>query len=127
MPKVKTKSGAKKRFKLTGTGKIKRKHAFKSHILTKKTTKQKGFFFVKDEGIYVMNSYAEKDHEDNLVVYALDYDPHKDDDVWERSWRAVGRDDFAESIPLTDDQLTRLTEGGHLVLEVSETSIKIEA
>ena len=41
MPKVKTKSGAKKRFKLTGTGKIKRKHAFKSHILTKKGTKQK--------------------------------------------------------------------------------------
>lgn len=41
MPKVKTNSGAKKRFKLTGTGKIKRKHAFKSHILTKKTTKQK--------------------------------------------------------------------------------------
>ena len=41
MPKMKTKSGAKKRFKLTGTGKIKRKHAFKSHILTKKETKQK--------------------------------------------------------------------------------------
>lgn len=41
MPKLKTKSGAKKRFKLTGSGKIKRKHAYKSHILTKKTTKQK--------------------------------------------------------------------------------------
>ena len=41
MPKVKVKSGAKKRFKLTGTGKIKRKHAFKSHILTKKSTKRK--------------------------------------------------------------------------------------
>lgn len=41
MPKVKTNSGAKKRFQLTGTGKIKRKHAFKSHILTKKTIKQK--------------------------------------------------------------------------------------
>ncbi|HRH67457.1 MAG TPA: 50S ribosomal protein L35, partial [Bacteroidia bacterium] len=41
MPKMKTHSGAKKRFKLTGTGKIKRKHAYKSHILTKKTTKQK--------------------------------------------------------------------------------------
>ena len=38
---MKTKSGAKKRFSLTGTGKIKRKHAYKSHILTKKTTKQK--------------------------------------------------------------------------------------
>lgn len=41
MPKVKTNSGAKKRFALTGSGKIKRKHAFKSHILTKKTKKQK--------------------------------------------------------------------------------------
>ena len=41
MPKLKTKTGAKKRFTLTGTGKIKRKNAFKSHILTKKETKQK--------------------------------------------------------------------------------------
>ena len=41
MPKVKVNPGAKKRFSLTGTGKIKRKHAFKSHILTKKTTKRK--------------------------------------------------------------------------------------
>ncbi|MDW3192055.1 MAG: 50S ribosomal protein L35 [Cytophagales bacterium] len=41
MPKMKTKSSAKKRFKLTGTGKVKRKHAFKNHILTKKETKQK--------------------------------------------------------------------------------------
>lgn len=41
MPKMKTKSGAKKRFVVSGTGKIRRKHAFKSHILTKKTKKQK--------------------------------------------------------------------------------------
>jgi len=41
MPKLKTKSGAKKRFKITGSGKIKRKKAYKSHILTKKETKQK--------------------------------------------------------------------------------------
>ena len=41
MPKVKTNSGAKKRFKVTGTGKLKRKHAFKNHILTKKETKRK--------------------------------------------------------------------------------------
>lgn len=41
MPKVKTKSGAKKRFKVTGTGKVKHKHAYKNHILTKKETKQK--------------------------------------------------------------------------------------
>ena len=41
MPKLKTNSGPKKRFTLTGTGKVKRKHAYKSHILTKKTKKQK--------------------------------------------------------------------------------------
>ncbi len=41
MPKMKTVSSAKKRFRLTATGKIKRKHAFKSHILTKKATKRK--------------------------------------------------------------------------------------
>lgn len=41
MPKMKSNSGAKKRFTITGSGKIKRKHAFKRHILTKKTTKQK--------------------------------------------------------------------------------------
>ena len=41
MPKVKTNSAAKKRFSLTGSGKIKRQHAYHSHILTKKTKKQK--------------------------------------------------------------------------------------
>jgi large subunit ribosomal protein L35 len=41
MPKVKTNSSAKKRFSFTGSGKVKRKHAFKNHILTKKETKQK--------------------------------------------------------------------------------------
>ena len=41
MPKIKTHSGAKKRFKLTKTGKVKRAHAFRSHILNKKTTKRK--------------------------------------------------------------------------------------
>ena len=41
MPKVKTNSGAKKRFAFTGTGKVKRHHAYHSHILTKKTKKQK--------------------------------------------------------------------------------------
>lgn len=41
MPKMKTNSSAKKRFKVTAKGKIKRKHAFKSHILTKKSKKRK--------------------------------------------------------------------------------------
>ncbi len=41
MPKMKTKSSAKKRFTVTGSGKLKRKHAFESHILTKKSKKRK--------------------------------------------------------------------------------------
>ena len=40
MPKLKSHSGAKKRFNLTKTGKVKRAHAYKSHILTKKDTKR---------------------------------------------------------------------------------------
>ena len=40
MPKLKTHSGAKKRFNLTKSGKVKRARAYKSHILTKKTTKR---------------------------------------------------------------------------------------
>ena len=42
MPKIKTNSGAKKRFKLSKTGKVIRAHAYKSHILNKKTSKRKG-------------------------------------------------------------------------------------
>ena len=41
MPKIKTKRAAAKRFSKTGTGKLKRNKAYKSHILTKKTTKRK--------------------------------------------------------------------------------------
>ena len=41
MPKMKTHKGAKKRFKITGSGKVKRMRAFKSHILTKKSSKRK--------------------------------------------------------------------------------------
>ena len=41
MPKMKTHKGAKKRFSVTGTGKVRRLKAYKSHILTKKTSKRK--------------------------------------------------------------------------------------
>jgi large subunit ribosomal protein L35 len=41
MPKMKSHKGARKRFKVTGSGKVKRRRAFKSHILTKKTSKRK--------------------------------------------------------------------------------------
>jgi large subunit ribosomal protein L35 len=43
MPKMKTHSGAKKRFKITGTGKVRGRHAFTSHILEKKSPKKKRY------------------------------------------------------------------------------------
>ncbi|HPE58085.1 MAG TPA: 50S ribosomal protein L35 [Bacteroidales bacterium] len=52
MPKMKSKSGVKKRFTFTGSGKLKRKHAYKSHILTKKSKKRKrnlGYFAIVDK------------------------------------------------------------------------------
>lgn len=53
MPKIKTKRGAAKRFKVTASGKIKRKKAFKNHILTKKSVKRKRNL---RQGTYVSDS-----------------------------------------------------------------------
>ena len=55
MPKIKTHTGAKKRFRLTKTGKVKRAHAYKSHILTKKSTKRKRNL---RKGVYASDSNA---------------------------------------------------------------------
>lgn len=64
MPKMKTKSSAKKRFKLTGTGKVKRKHAFKNHILTKKETKQKRNL----RGMSVVHKADEKNIKEMMIA-----------------------------------------------------------
>ncbi|MDR0382103.1 MAG: 50S ribosomal protein L35 [Oscillospiraceae bacterium] len=58
MPKLKTHTGAKKRFKVTKNGKVKRYHAYKSHILTKKSTKRK-------RGLR-KGAYADKTNEANI-------------------------------------------------------------
>lgn len=63
MPKLKTNSGAKKRFALTGSGKIKRKHAFKSHILTKKSKKRK-----RNLGYFATLSSADVDNVKRLLT-----------------------------------------------------------
>ena len=57
MPKMKTNAGAKKRYTLTGTGKIRRKHAYKSHILTKKSKKRK-----RNLGYFTSVSKADQDN-----------------------------------------------------------------
>ena len=63
MPKMKTVSSAKKRFKVTGTGKLKRKHAFKSHILTKKSKKRKDRL--------TKSTLVHKADEDNIKIQLL--------------------------------------------------------
>jgi large subunit ribosomal protein L35 len=65
MPKMKSNSGAKKRFKLTGSGKIKRKKAFKSHILTKKSSKTK-----RDLGKSTLVHSTNEDAIKRLIPYA---------------------------------------------------------
>ncbi|MBN2743682.1 large subunit ribosomal protein L35 [Breznakibacter xylanolyticus] len=62
MPKTKTNSGAKKRFTITGSGKIKRKHAFKRHILTKKSNKRK-----RDLGYFGLVSSADEKNIKHLL------------------------------------------------------------
>lgn len=64
MPKVKSNSGAKKRLALTGSGRLKRKKAFKRHILTKKSPKRK-----RNLGQSTLVSSSEETHLKSLVPY----------------------------------------------------------
>jgi large subunit ribosomal protein L35 len=64
MPKMKSNSGAAKRFKRTASGKLKRKHAFKNHILTKKSKKRK----LKLRHFSVVND-ADKDRMEAMLPY----------------------------------------------------------
>ena len=65
MPKMKSHSGAKKRFRITGTGKIKRAHQGKNHILSKKNTKRKRRL---RSGAYVSVT-QERTIKDSLIPY----------------------------------------------------------
>jgi hypothetical protein len=97
----------------------------------KETTDQKGFFLVKDEGIYLMNSYVNKDGERknvNSVVYAQRFNPKYDlkGDLWDRTYE-VSRDDFAENIPFEEEALMRIASGGDITINLSETQMEVIA
>lgn len=92
---------------------------------TQKTTDTPSFYLVKDEGIYVMNSY--KGSKENIVCYAKGFNPKTNKDCWHDCRDAVGGDDFAESIPLTMEQLVRLQNGGNLTIVVTETTLEVKA
>ncbi len=67
MPKVKTSRAAAKRFKKTGTGELKRMKAYKSHILTKKSTKRKRNL----RKAAMTDSYQRKEHEEDFTLFII--------------------------------------------------------
>lgn len=95
---------------------------------SKETTSQKSFWLVKDEGIYLMNSYLKKPSSTNKVVYASGYNPKYDkhDDLWDRTYE-VSRDDFAENVPFEEDALMRIASGGDVTINLSETQLEVIA
>lgn len=95
---------------------------------SKETTSQKGFWLVKDEGIYLMNSYLKKPSSTNKVVYASGYNPKHDkhNDLWERTYQ-VSADDFAENLPFEEEALMRIASGGDITINLSDTQIEVIA
>ena len=97
-----------------------------------KYTSEKCFFLVKDRGIYLMNCYSTKPNQalgrdkPNTVVYASGYNPKYNDNVWEDSYQ-VSRDDFADNMYFTDDQLFRIANGGDINITITPTSYEVRA
>tara|TARA_R110002110_G_C12872244_1_gene661768 strand:- start:4 stop:375 length:372 start_codon:yes stop_codon:yes gene_type:complete len=91
-----------------------------------KSTTDKCFYLVKDDGIYLMNCYETDRDKPNSVVYASGFNPKFNEDVWEDT-HAISGDDFAENIYLTKDQLERIANGGSVNISLSETQIEVRA
>jgi len=99
---------------------------------TNKETKDKGFYLVKDEGIYLMNAFnvdnGKTPKQNGFIVYASGFNPKYDKygDLWDRTY-AVSRDDFAEFIPMDEEQLMRVAEGGKVKIKLEPTMLHVWA
>tara|TARA_Y100000114_G_scaffold155022_1_gene178277 strand:+ start:57 stop:452 length:396 start_codon:yes stop_codon:yes gene_type:complete len=97
-----------------------------------KYTSEKCFFLVKDRGIYLMNCYSTKPNQalgrdkPNTVIYASGYNPKYNINVWTDSYQ-VSRDDFADNMYFTDDQLFRIAIGGDINITITPTSYEVRA
>ena len=91
------------------------------------TTDDYGLWLVKDDGIYVMSPSTKRDMDGEgvHVIYAKGYDRNQPD-IWDKTY-AVSRDDFAEFIPLTTDQVSRVVRGGDIVININETQLAVAA
>ena len=99
---------------------------------TNKTTKEKGVYLVKDEGIYLMNAFDSNNDktpkQNGFVVYASGFNPKYDKygDLWDRTY-VVSHDDFAEFVPMDEDQLKRVAEGGIIKIDLSPSTLTVWA
>ena len=91
---------------------------------TNETTKEKGLWLVKDEGIYLMRAFFST-QKNAPIIYAKGFDPSKDDNVWNRSVGAVGGDDFAEFLPFTTMGLQLMKKGVDVNIKCTETFIEV--
>mgnify|MGYP006401862957 FL=1 len=91
-----------------------------------KYTAEKCFYLVKDDGIYLMNCYKDNPNKSNTVIYASGYNPKYNDNVWEDTYQ-VSRDDFADNMYFTDDQLQRIVNGGDIDITITPTSYEVRA
>jgi len=93
-----------------------------------KTTKTKSMFLVKDDGIYLMNSFTVKNGktplENDYVVYAWGYNPNTNEDIWEDSYE-VSRDDFGESLELGEEWLVKIANGHSLYIWIDSDSYRM--
>jgi len=101
------------------------KTTFFKYPYTKETTKEKGLWLVKDEGIYLMKAFVGSKKEEMPIVYAEGFDPNKDQDVWDRSVDAVGGDDFALFLPFTTMGLNLMKKGVDTNVEVTDKYIEV--
>ena len=91
-----------------------------------KYTKEKGFWLVKDEGIYLMNAFKCKQAKP-IVTYAEGYSPEDDDedDLWDRTHEVSG-DDFAEFVPLSKEQYEYLLFNLNAYFQIKLSKTKLE-
>lgn len=97
---------------------------------TQETTEQRGIFLVKDDGIYLMDAYADKhpDSYNRRVIYASGFNPKYDKygDLWDRTY-AISRDDFGEFIPMDEDALYRILKGGSVKVRITDHHLEVKA
>ena len=91
-------------------------------------TKDFGLHLVKDDGIYLMAGTVQADWIEHLkkchVIYAQGFSP-KTTDLWEKCRDAVGGDDFAEWIPLSNSMVNMLAKNGHMKIKITPQQLEV--